>query len=64
MRNGNAYRGDGSVPYWRSIRDDKGRIVVMINFNWQLADNPQYPQKYSYLGIRLGINYVIYTMTH
>ena len=70
MRNGNADRRDGSVPYWRSIRDDKGRIVVMINFNndlgdsWQLADNPQYPQKYSYLGIRLGINYVIYTMTH
>jgi len=76
MRSGHAYRGDanipgdGSVPHWRCIRDDKGRIVVMIDFNldlgdsWQLADNPQYPQEYSYLGIRLGINYVVYTMTH
>ena len=70
MRNGHAYRADGSVPHWRCIRDDKGRIIVMIDFNldlgdsWQLADNPQYPQEYSYLGIRLGINYVVYTMTH
>lgn len=70
MRTGNPYRADGSKPYWRSIRDDKGRIVVAINFNndlgdsWQLADNPEYPQKFSYLGIRLGINYVVYTMTH
>jgi hypothetical protein len=70
MPGGKIYRADGSVPHWRAIRDDHGRIVVMINFNndlgdsWQLADNPQYPQKFSYLGIRLGINYVVYTLTH
>ena len=55
-------RADEANPY--------GRVMVMINFNndlgdsWQLADNPQYPQKYSYMGIRLGLNYLIYTMTH
>lgn len=70
IRTGNPYRADGAVPYWRAIRDDRGRVMVMINFNndlgdsWQLADNPQYPQKYSYMGIRLGLNYLIYTMTH
>jgi hypothetical protein len=65
------YRGeDGAVPHWRAIRDDHGRVVVIINFNndlgdsWQLADNPEYPQKFSYLGIRLGVNYVVYTLTH
>jgi hypothetical protein len=64
------YRSDGNVPHWRAIRDDHGRVVVAINFNndlgdsWQLADNPEYPQKYSYLGIRLGISYVVYSMTH
>ena len=67
---GKWYRSDGKVPYWRAIRDDHGRVVVAINFNndlgdsWQLADNPEYPQKYSYMGIRLGLNYLIYTMTH
>jgi len=70
LRNGNTYRADGKTPYWRAIRDDQGRVVVAINFNndfgdsWQLADDPRYPQKFSYLGIRQGINYVVYAMTH
>jgi len=61
---------DGGVPHWRGIRDDHGRVVVVINFNndlgdsWQLADNPEYPQKFSYMGIRLGVNYVVYSLTH
>jgi hypothetical protein len=68
--NGRWYRSDGKIPHWRAIRDDHGRVVVIINFNndlgdsWQLADNPEYPQKFSYLGIRLGVNYVMYTLTH
>jgi hypothetical protein len=70
LRNGNTYRADGSTPLWRAVRDDKGRVMVAINFNndfgdsWQLADDPRYPEKFSYLGIRLGINYVVYAMTY
>jgi hypothetical protein len=70
LRNGSTYRADGSTPHWRAVRDDQGRVMVAINFNndlgdsWQLADDPRYPEKFSYLGIRLGINYVIYAMTH
>jgi len=70
IRNGNTYRADGKQPYWRAIRDDHGRVMIMINFNndlgdsWQLADNPQYPERFSYLGIRLGLNYLVYTMSH
>lgn len=64
------YRADGHTPYWRGIRDDHGRVVVAINFNndlgdsWQLADNPEYPEKFSSMGIRLGVNYVVYSLTH
>ena len=70
LRTGNIYRADGSVPHWRGIRDDRGRVMVMINFNndlgdsWQLADDPRYPEKFSDLGIRIGVNYVVYAMTH
>jgi hypothetical protein len=70
LRTGATYRADGAVPHWRAIRDDNGRVIVMINFNndlgdsWQLADDPRYPEKFSSLGIRLGVNYVIYSMTH
>jgi len=52
------------------IYDDKGRIMVMMSFNsdigdsWEWADDPRYPERYSALGIRIGVNYVIYSMTH
>lgn len=64
------YRGDGSVAYWRAIRDDKDRILVAMTFNsdlgdsWQLADDPRYPEKFSALGLRVGVNYVVYALTH
>jgi len=64
------YRDDGAEPSWRGILDDDGRIMVAMSFNndmgdsWQHADDPTYPQEDSYMGLRLGVNYVIYTMTH
>jgi hypothetical protein len=70
LRDGRTYRADGAVPYWRVIRDDKGRVMVAMAFNsdlgdsWQLADEPRYPEKFSALGLRIGVNYVIYAMSH
>ena len=64
------YEKDGVAPHWRGIYDDKGRLMVAICFNmdlgdsWEWADAPQYPQKYSELGMKIGVNYVIYAMTH
>lgn len=61
---------DGYVARWRGIYDDKGRVMVAISFNsdigdsWEHADNPTYPEKYSAMGMRLGINYILYAMTH
>ncbi|MFN3326746.1 MAG: DUF4159 domain-containing protein [Bryobacteraceae bacterium] len=58
------------VPAWRGIYDDKGRLIVAINFNmdvadaWEYADWPEYPADMTTLAYRLGINYVVYAMTH
>jgi hypothetical protein len=60
----------GDIPRWRAIYDDNGRIMVVICHNmdlgdsWEHADNPKYPQKFSALGIRIGVNYLVYGMTH
>ncbi len=60
----------GKDPHWRGIYDDKGRLMVAICHNmdlgdsWEHADNPAYPERFSDLGIRIGVNYVIYSMTH
>jgi hypothetical protein len=64
------HKKDGYVAHWRGIYDDKGRVMVAISFNsdvgdsWEWADEPEYPEKYSALGMRLGINYIVYAMTH
>jgi hypothetical protein len=60
----------GTVAQWKGIYDDKHRLVVAMSFNsdvgdsWEFADDPRYPDKYSELGIRIGVNYVTYSMTH
>lgn len=70
LRRGAMYRNDGAVPHWRGIYDDDGRVMVAMSFNsdigdsWEWADDPSYPEKYSALGIRVGVNYVVYAMTH
>ncbi len=70
LRAGRTYRNDGEVAHWRGIYDDKGHVVVSMDFNsdvgdsWEWADDPEYPEKYSALGIRIGVNYVVYAMTH
>ena len=70
LRRGTTYRNDGSVPRWRGIYDDHGRLMVAMSFNsdigdsWEWADDPYYPEKYSALGIRIGVNYVVYAMSH
>ncbi len=60
----------GKQPHWRCIRDDKGRVMVAICHNmdlgdgWENADEPKYPEKYTTLAYRTGIDYFIYDLTH
>ena len=63
-------KNGGTVPRWVAVYDDKNRIVVAGWFNqdtgdsWEWADDPYYPEKYSAQGIRQGVNYIVYAMTH
>ncbi|HXS93320.1 MAG TPA: DUF4159 domain-containing protein [Candidatus Limnocylindrales bacterium] len=60
----------GKTPHWRAIYDDRGRVMVAMCHNmdlgdsWEHADNPEYPVKFSNLGLRIGVNYIVYAMTH
>ncbi len=70
LARGTTYRNDGEVAHWKGIYDDHGRVMVAMSFNsdigdsWEWADDPMYPEKYSALGIRIGINYAVYSLTH
>jgi hypothetical protein len=67
---GRTYEQDGVEPQWRGVFDDKGRLMVAINFNmdlgdaWEHADTPEYPQHLTALAYRFGISYAIYAMSH
>jgi hypothetical protein len=67
---GRTYEYDGVEPRWRCIKDDKDRVMVAICHNmdlgdaWEHADHPLYPEKYTTLAYRIGINHIIYAMTH
>jgi Domain of unknown function (DUF4159) len=71
LRVGAKNPNDGGIgAHWRGIYDDHGRIMVAISYNsdlgdaWEWADSPEYPEKFSGLAIRIGVNYIIYAMTH
>jgi len=67
---GRTYEKDGYVPKWRAIRDDKGRVMVAICHNmhlgdaWEWADDPRYPERFASMAFRVGLDYIMYGMTH
>jgi hypothetical protein len=72
---GNAMAGrtserDGYTPFYRGIFDDKGRLMVAINANtdlgdaWEWAEVPEYPLKYSTFAYQMGVNLIVYSMSH
>jgi hypothetical protein len=60
----------GRPAHWRGIYDDHGRLMAAFCHNmdlgdsWENADDPTYPLRFSALGMRVGLNYLIYAMTH
>lgn len=69
-RGGRTWEQDLEDPYALAIFDDDRRPMVMINFNtdlgdaWEWADDPTYPHFYSGFAYRMGINFIVYAMTH
>lgn len=53
-----------------AILDDNGRVMVLINWNsdmgdgWEHTYDQWYPTEYANSAYQLGINYLIYSLTH
>lgn len=52
------------------LRDDKGKLMMVVTYNsdlgdaWEYMDLPCYPAKYSGQAYRLGLDFMIYAATH
>ena len=61
---------DDTQPHVRGVLDDTGRLMVLITYNadlgdaWEWMDDPDYPAKFTGYAYRLGMNAIIYAMTH
>ena len=71
----NAQRGitsekGGIVPHYMGVENKNGRLVAFIARNcdlgdaWEWINEPSYPVKYGLPAYKVGINVVIYAMSH
>ena len=67
---GPTWEKDGYHPELRGIFDEQGRLIVVINWNtdlgdaWEWAENPYYPLRFSTYAYQMGVNFIIYGMSH
>ncbi len=62
---------DGAVPHIRGISDRHGRLMVLMTHNTDISDaweregeDPRYFYLFSPNGYAVGINVIVYAMTH
>jgi hypothetical protein len=69
IRSGRTFEQDGIKERWAGVYDEQGRIQVAICHNmdlgdaWEHADWPEYPERFTSMAYRIGLNYIIYAMT-
>ena len=71
-RRGTSERGsESAVPHLRGIRDEVGRIMVLMTHNTDIADgweregeDDQFFFEFSPKAYALGINIILYALTH
>jgi hypothetical protein len=63
------YRFSGDPEFW-GMSDDQGRLIILANHNndlgefWECVDRKECNFQPAAKSMRLGINYLIYAMTH
>ncbi len=67
---GVTYEKGGITPHCMGIFDDQERLMVLIMRNmdlgdgWEHATDARYPPEYSVVAFKMGINFIIYALTH
>ena len=71
LRRGVTHEKGGKItPHYMGIEDKNGKVIVFITRNcdlgdaWEWIDDPRYPLKYGLAAYKVGINVIIYAMSH
>jgi hypothetical protein len=70
MAGGRTHERDGYTAHCRGIFDEKGRLMVVINWNtdlgdaWEWAEQERYPLRFSTYAYQMGANFIVYAMSH
>ena len=70
--NGGPYweRQDDKEPRIYGVKDDRGRLMSVITYNsdlgdaWEWMDRPCYPAALTGQAYRMGLNFIVYSMSH
>jgi len=63
-------RNAGYIPHWFAVTDGKNRVRISGFLNqdlgdaWEFSNDPAYPEHFASQAYRMGVNYVVYSMTH
>lgn len=63
-------RWDDPDPKIYGISDDSGRLMVLVTYNsdlgdaWEYLDLPCYPADFAVRALQMGVNFLVYAMTH
>ena len=61
---------DDTAPKVRGVADENGRLMILITYNsdlgdaWEWEDDPDYPAIFTSYAYKLGMNSIIYAMSH
>ena len=70
VRWGITHEKGGIIPHYMGIEDHEGQLLAFISRNsdlgdaWEWIDDPAYPEEYGLAAYRLGVNVIIYAMSH
>ncbi|MEJ7615603.1 MAG: DUF4159 domain-containing protein [Pyrinomonadaceae bacterium] len=68
--NGVTYEKGGVTPHYMGIENKDGRLMVFMTRNcdlgdaWEWINDSRYPVQYGVMAYRIGINVIVYAMTH
>jgi hypothetical protein len=67
---GVTYEKGGVTPHYMGVEDENGRLMIFLTRNcdlgdaWEWINDSRYPAQYGLVAYKVGINVVIYAMSH